>query len=116
VASTLLEAAMNETPAQRALTASTAALVAAAACVAMFLPPLLSQTLGSVLRTVIVALALATGLVLHWVFLAIAARLLGRSVGGWLSLSVLLFPVGSAAALILLGWFREEAEPAAHAA
>lgn len=107
---------MIETPTQRALTSSTAALVAAVGALAMFLPPLVMQTTGSVLRTVIVSLVLATGLLLHWVFLAIAARRLGRSVAGWVSLSVLLFPVGSAAALILLSWFRADAEHPAPAA
>jgi len=107
---------MAETPAQRALTAATASLVVAAACVAMFVPPLLDHTLDSVPRTVLVALALAASLLLHWVFVAIAARRLGRSVAGWLSLSVLLFPVGSVASLILLGWFRDEAEAPAAAA
>lgn len=107
---------MHETPAQRALTASTAALVVAAACLAMFLPPLVHHTVGSVLRTVLVGLALGAGLVLHWAFLAVAARRLGRSVAGWLALSVLLVPVGSAAALMLLGGLCEDGEAAAPAA
>jgi len=103
---------MAETPAQRALTASTVSLVVAAGCIAMFLPPLAAQTVDSVLRSAFFGVTLAAALLLHWVFLAIATRRLGRSVAGWLSLSVLLFPVGSAAALILLSWFRDEAAPA----
>jgi len=106
---------MAETPAQRALTAATVSLVVAAGCLALLIPPLSAVTLGSVLRTVIVSLTLASALLLHWVFLAIAARRLGRSVGGWVGLSVLLCPVGSAAALILLAWFRSESETPAHA-
>jgi len=107
---------MAETPAQRALTASTVSLVVAGACIAMFLPPLGNATVESVLRSAFFGATLAAALLLHWVFLAIATRRLGRSVGGWLALSILLFPVGSAAALILLAWFREEAEPSARAA
>jgi hypothetical protein len=41
---------------------------------------------------------------------------MGRSMAGWVALSVLLFPVGSAAALIVLSWLGDEAgapEPAA---
>ncbi len=110
---------MAETPAQRAIGASTASLVVALGCIAMFLPPMVAATTASVLRSVFFGVALAAALLLHWVFVAIAARRLGRSVPGWLGLSVLLFPVGSAAALILLAWFREEAEasaPPPHAA
>ena len=95
-----------ESPAQRALSAATAALVVAVACIAMFLPPLLDRTLDSVWRTVLVGVTLGVAVLLHWVFLGIAARHLGRSVLGWVALSLLLFPVGSAAALMLMGWFH----------
>ena len=100
----------TETPAQRALSAATAALIVAMACIAMFLPPLVTHTVGSVLRVVLVGLTLALAVLLHWVFVGIAARHLGRSVTGWVALSCLLFPIGSAASLMLLGWFRNEAE------
>jgi hypothetical protein len=100
---------MNDSPAVNALKSSVAALIVAIACVAMFLPPLQVRTVESPLSAVAVGIALATALLLHWVFLAIAARRLGRSVPGWLVLSVLLFPVGSVASLVLLGWFSQEA-------
>jgi hypothetical protein len=107
---------MNDSPAVNALKSSVAALIVAIACVAMFLPPLQTRTVESALSAAAVGVALATALLLHWVFLAIAARRLGRSVPGWLSLSVLLFPVGSVASLVLLGWFSQEAAaPAATA-
>jgi uncharacterized membrane protein YhaH (DUF805 family) len=107
---------MNDSPAVNALKSSVAALVVAIACVAMFLPPLQARTVESPLSAAAVGVALATALLLHWVFLAIAARRLERSVSGWLSLSVLLFPVGSVASLVLLGWFcQESAAPAATA-
>ncbi len=109
---------MTETPAQRAHAAASVSLVIAVACIVMFLPPLGTQTTGSVLRTVFTALVLAVAALLHWVFLAIAAHRMGRSVPGWVALSALLFPVGSAAALILLGWLGDEpgvpAQPAPH--
>ncbi len=100
---------MPETPASRALAAASVSLLIAVACVATFLPPLVSRTLDSPLRIVAVGLVLAASLLLHWVFLGIAAHRMGRSVVGWASLSVLLFPVGSAAALILLSWLGDEA-------
>lgn len=103
-----------ESPAQRALTASTASLVVAVACVLSFLPGWFERYLTSVPRIVLVSLVLATALVLHWAFLGIAVRRLGRSLLGWLSLAVLLFPIGGAAALMLLAFFSDESrEPAA---
>jgi hypothetical protein len=101
---------MTETPAQNALMASTVALVVACAGLAFFLPPMLDRTLESVPRIVLTALALATATLLHWAFLGIAARRLGRGVAGWAALSVLLFPIGSVAALMLLAWLDDEAE------
>jgi hypothetical protein len=99
---------MTESPAQRALTASTVSLAVALACLVMFLPPWVDQTLSSVLRTVLTALVLALSVLLHWVFLGIVARRMERSTGGWVGLSVLLFPIGSAAALILLSWLAHD--------
>ena len=99
---------MSETPAQRALTASTACLAVAGGCVALLLPPLNERVFESVLRIVLIALTLALTLTLHWIFLGIAARRMQRSVAGWVSLAVLLFPIGGAAALVLLSWFGSE--------
>ena len=99
---------MSESPEQRALTASTVSLVVALAGVALFLPPLVVQTIASPLRSVATGVMLAVALLLHWTFLGLAARRMARSVAGWVSLSLLLFPVGSAAALILLNWFSDE--------
>jgi hypothetical protein len=99
---------MSETPAQNALAAATVALVVACAGVAFFLPPMLDRTLESVARIVFVGLVLVTAQLLHWVFLGIAARRLERSMAGWVALSVLLFPIGSVAALILLAWLGDD--------
>lgn len=106
---------MSETPAQRALTASTVCLAAAAVCVAFLLPPLNERVFDSVLRVVVISVTLALTLVLHWVFLGIGAQRMQRSVTGWLSLAVLLFPIGGAAALILLSWFSSEQQNTAPA-
>jgi hypothetical protein len=99
---------MTEQADERALSASTVSLMVAVACIALFLPPLVHSTVATPWRAAAVGLVLATALLLHWVFLAMAARRMGRSVGGWVALSVLLFPVGSAAALILLNFFSDE--------
>lgn len=107
---------MPESPAQRALTASTVCLAAAAGCVALLLPPLNERVFESVLRIVLIGLTLALTLTLHWIFLGIAAQRMQRSVAGWLSLAVLLFPIGGIAALVLLSWFSSEnnTAPAPH--
>lgn len=110
---------MTDTPAQRALAASTLALLVALGCIVMFLPPLVDHTVASVLRTVLVGLTLAGAIGLHWVFLGVGASRMARSVVGWVALAVLLFPIGGAMALILLGWFGDESapsQPAAHGA
>ena len=105
---------MNERPEQRALNASTVALLVAVACIAFFLPPLARSTLSSPLRITATGLVLACSLLLHWVYLGLGARRMARSAAGWVGLSVALFPVGSAAALILLHGFSDESRvPAA---
>lgn len=107
---------MNPAHAKSALPAladSALALLVGCGAVAMFLPPLDASTAASWPRIVAAALAIAIALPLHWVFLGIAARRLGGSVGGWVGLSVLLFPVGGVAALILLaGLHCPSSEPA----
>lgn len=108
---------MPETPAQRALAASTVALLVALGCIVMLLPPLVEQTVASVPRVLAVGLVLACAMGLHWVLLGFGARRMARSVAGWVALAVLLFPIGGAMALILLRWISDEAEaggPAAH--
>ena len=107
---------MHETPAQRALAASTAALLVCVGCGLLFLPPMIERTLESVPRIVLTGLVLAVALLLHWVFLGIAARRMQRSVGGWVGLSIFLFPVGGMAALMLLAWFCGEAPGASPSA
>lgn len=107
-------AARSECPEYRALAASTLALVLALAGGALFLPPWVRYTVEMPVRAIAVALMLACAMLLHWVFLGLAARRMRRSALGWVSLSVLLFPVGSATALILLGWLADEQhEPSA---
>ena len=100
---------MHAAPVQRALAASTLALVVALGCLALFLPPMVDRTTASVPLVVFVSLALASAMLLHWVFLGIATQRMARSVPAWVGLSVLLFPIGSVAALVLLAWFVDEA-------
>ena len=94
---------MTGSPAQRPLAAATLALLVAVAAMALFLPPLAARTLASGLRTTGAAAVLVLAALLHWVSLGVAARRLERPLGFWVGLSVLLFPIGSAAALLLMG-------------
>ena len=109
---------MSESTAQKAYGASTVSLLLALVCLALFLPPLLHQTTASVPRTVLTGLVLATSLLLHWAFLGVGVRRDRRSLGFWVGgMAVLLFPIGGAAALVLLSWFGSEgvaAAPAPH--
>lgn len=107
---------MKATASERsALGASAAFLVLSLACLAMFIPPMVTQTVSSPLRAAGTGILLAAALLLHWAFLGIAARRMQRSLLGWLALAVLLFPVGSAMALILLSWFDDQRHGAAGA-
>lgn len=99
---------MNTKSAKRALADSALALLAACGAIAMFLPPMVVSTTASVPRTVALGLAIAVAMPLHWVFLGMAARRMGRSVLGAVAAAVLLFPVGGAAALMLLAWLAHE--------
>ncbi len=98
----------NHSSALRALADSALALLVACVGVAMFLPPLVGETLASALRTVASALTIALALPLHWAFLGAGARRMGLRVLPWIALSVLLFPVGALAALVLLVWYAHE--------
>lgn len=95
-----------------ALTASTLALLVCMASGAALLPPLVDLAARSSLHATSFGATLVVAMLLHWVFLGLAARRTRRSVVGWLSLSVLLFPIGSAAALVMLNWLDDEPMPA----
>lgn len=99
---------MTETPVQRALAASSVALLVAVACLALLLPPMVQGTVSSVPWVIFVNMSLAASLILHWAFAGIAAARAGRSVMGWVALA-LLFPIGGVAVLVLLAWFADEA-------
>ncbi len=103
---------VNQTTALRlapnVLQASALSLCVAVGCLILFLPPLVHATTSSPVRTVLTALILSASLLLHWAFLTLAARRLQRSTLGWVSMSALLFPIGSVAALVLLSLFSDE--------
>lgn len=103
---------MRDAAVHRAVNLAASALLVSMLCGTAFLPPMAESTRQSAALAVSLALALATAAVLRWVFLGIAAQRSGRSVPGWVAFSVLLFPIGSAAAVILPGWRPDEARAA----
>lgn len=105
---------MPENADRQALAASTIALLATVACIAMFLPPLVQHTTASVPRIVLLGIGILVGMFAHWIYLGRAAARLGRSVFGWVLLAVLLFPLGGVAALLLLASSADAGEPTPH--
>jgi cytochrome bd-type quinol oxidase subunit 2 len=101
--------------ASSALSASAVALLLCGVGVMMFLPPLVDETVASLPRTVLFGLVIAASLLLHGVFLAIAAQRQGRRAGRWLVVALLLPVLGSVLALVVLAWFENEAKAAAEA-
>jgi hypothetical protein len=99
---------MQVTHAQQPVAAAAVSLIAWGACVAAFLPPFNAQTSTSVPLAVLLGLAIATTLVLHLIFVGIAAHRLGRSPAKWVAIALVTFPIGSIVGLILLEWFGEE--------
>jgi len=94
--------------ARRPLAAAAASLAVAGAALACLLPPLNERLFDYVALTVAVSLALAVAIVLHLVFVGIAARRMGRSPLWWVLGALLLFPVASIVGLILVDWYADE--------
>ncbi len=99
---------MQVSNAQQPVAAAAVSLLAWGACVAAFLPPFNASASTSAAFAVLLGLAIATTLVLHLVFVGIAAHRLGRSPAKWVALALVTFPLGSIVGLILLEWFGEE--------
>jgi hypothetical protein len=104
----LAGAAMSTSSVSRAVTASGFALLVWGGCVLMFMPPFLESTTQSIPKMALLGIAIGCSLVLHLVFLGIAAKRAGRMPALWVLLAIFLMPIGSIVGLILLSWFDEE--------
>lgn len=80
--------------------------------VACFLPPLIQHTLQSVLLIIAAGIGIFVSMVLHLIFIGMAARRLGRSPAVWVSVALFGFPLASIIGLILFEWFSENQAPA----
>ena len=106
---------MSNQPAARALGGAAASLLAFGACLYMFLPPTVNETTASVPKTVLFGIAMACSIVLHLVFVGIAAQRLHRRAWMWVLIALIGFPVSSIVGLVMLGFFDEERAAAAPA-
>jgi quinol-cytochrome oxidoreductase complex cytochrome b subunit len=99
---------MTNREAANAATSSAVALFAFAGGVMSFVPPWLDTTVASVPRCIFFGLVIAVSFVLHFVYLGITVRRLGRNVIGWVILAVLTFPIASIVGLVVFGWRQSE--------
>jgi hypothetical protein len=100
--------------AQQPIAAAAVTLVLWILSVAAFMPPLFSKyTSQSVLLIITAGIAICVCLVLHLVFIGIAAKRLGRSPVLWVLVTLCFLPIASIIGLILFEWFSEHDKPAA---
>ena len=99
---------MSNPQAARALGAAAASLVAFGACLYMFLPPMVNETTASIPKVVLFGLVMASSMILHFVFVGIAAQRLNRRPWLWVFIAFIGFPVTSIVGLVMLGFFDEE--------
>ncbi|MYM31692.1 hypothetical protein GTP58_25515 [Duganella sp. CY15W] len=105
---------MQVARAQQPIAAAAVTLVLWIFGVASFLPPLFQKyTSQSVLLIIAAGIGIFVCLVLHLIFIGIAAQRLGRSPVLWVLVSLLFLPLASIIGLILFEWFSEEQKQAA---
>jgi hypothetical protein len=102
------EPPMSNQPAARAMTAAVVSLVAFGACFYMLLALTVDEALPPVPKIVLAAVGMASSVVLHLVFVALAAQRLQRRPWVWVLIALLGFPVSSIVGLIMLAFFEEE--------
>lgn len=96
----------DQHPSERSYQASITAFMVAVLAIACFIPPL-ARYLGSHDRPLIatvLGITIATAYCAHLVFLGMTVSRMRRSVVGWLMLAILLAPLGSILALVVLGF------------
>lgn len=108
---------MHLEDAKSAVSAASAALLVLCLAVGAFLPPLNATVTASVPLTVALSLAIACSLILHLIFVGIAARSLGRSRALWTALALFTLPIGSIVGIVMFEWrLRALAAQAPHSA
>ena len=99
---------MQNQRAHTTISAAAATLFVFLGATALFLPPLNHYISGSMMLMALAGMAIGVSIILHFIFVGIAAWRLGRNTALWVTLSVLFFPIASIIGLILFEWFSEE--------
>lgn len=100
----------DQLPTERSYQASVTALVVALLAIACFIPPLATYVGaydGPMIATAL-GITIAVAYCAHFSFLGITVARMHRSVLGWLLLAILLAPLGSILALVVLGFHGAE--------
>lgn len=95
---------------QNAISAAAISLFVFIASVACFLPPLYNYVSHSILLMIALGMAIGISVILHFIFVGVAAGRLGKNIVLWVTLSIVFFPIGSIAGLILFEWFSDESQ------
>ncbi len=100
----------DQLPAERSYQASITAFVFALLAIACFIPPLAGYVGAhrSPLVAALLGIAIGVAYCAHLMFLGITVARMRRSLFGWLALAILLAPLGSILALIVLGFHGAE--------
>lgn len=96
----------DQLPTERSYQASITAFVVALLAIACFLPPLAGYVgaRDSALVAAALGITIAAAYCAHFIFLGMTVARMHRSVVGWLMLAILLAPLGSILALVVLGF------------
>jgi ABC-type thiamin/hydroxymethylpyrimidine transport system permease subunit len=99
---------MQVARAKQPIAAAAVTLVVWVLCVASFLPPLNKYTTDSVPLMILAGVGIAVSIILHLIFVGVAAQRLGRSPTLWVVLGLCGFPIASIIGLIMFEWFSDE--------
>lgn len=99
---------MSLKDANQSIAAATVSLLVCAACIISFIPPFTAWTTQSATLAMLVGMTLAVSLILHFVFVGISARRMGRSPWLWVGLSLCTFPITSIVGLVLIEWLGDK--------
>ena len=99
---------MQVARAQQPIAAAAVTLVLWVFCIACFLPPLNDYTMRSVLLMIAAGIGIAVCLILHLIFIGLAAKRLNRSPVLWVIIALCGMPIVSIVGLILFEWFSEQ--------
>ena len=95
---------MHLEQAKSAISAASVALLVLLCSGAAFLPQFNERVLNSVPLVVALGVAIACSLILHLVFVGIAAKKLSRSPVRWAAIALFTLPVGSIVGIVLFEW------------